>query len=77
VNAFVRAQVDIFSLAIVMFELFSMNLMANIAQKSGDGDEFELYAQAVASGHREPLKDAWPDSLKVCPDPCVQLMRTV
>lgn len=60
-----RLQVDIFSLAIVMYELFSMNLMANLVQKSGDPTEYECYALRVAAGHREELKASWPDGLKV------------
>ena len=48
-----------------MFELFTMNLMANIVMKSGEEAEFEQYALRVASGYREQLKPAWPDTLKV------------
>ena len=60
-------QVDIFSLAVLMYELFVMNLMASIVMKSGEEQEFENYADVVASGHRQPMRDSWPPSLQVPP----------
>ena len=58
-------QVDIFSLAIIMYELFAMNLVATRAHNSGAPDEFENYAKRVANGHREPMRPSWPQNLKV------------
>ena len=58
-------QVDIFSLAIIMYELFAMNLVATRAHNSGAPDEFENYARRVANGHREPMRPSWPQTLKV------------
>jgi hypothetical protein len=58
-------QVDIFSLAIIMFELFSMCPLSIKVQRSGAPDEFEMYAQAVAMGHREQFNRTWPQELKV------------
>ena len=61
-----RVQVDIFSLGIIMFELFSMNLVAILACKSGESDELPSYAARVAAGHREKLRPTWPQPLQVC-----------
>jgi hypothetical protein len=58
-------QVDIFSLNIIMYELFVMNLVANIAHTTGKLDEFERYAKRVAAGHREPMRPTWPQGLRV------------
>jgi hypothetical protein len=62
---FKSAQVDIFSLGVICFELFSMNLLAIMVHKSGLPDEFENYAKRVANGHREGLRTSWPQELKV------------
>jgi hypothetical protein len=56
-------KVDIFSLAIVMFEMFAMIRISAIAATQGDG---LLYAGWVASGNREPLPNHWPQPLKAC-----------
>jgi hypothetical protein len=58
-------QVDIFSLGIIMYELFAMNLVATRAHNSGAPDEFENYAKRVGNGHREPMRPSWPQSLRV------------
>ena len=58
-------QVDIFSLAVIMYELFVMSLVAIINNKSGLPDEYEQYARRVAGGYREKLRDTWPQGLKV------------
>lgn len=58
-------KVDIFSLGVIMYELFGMNLMASIVQKSGTEEEFEVYATRVANGHREPMRDSWAEGLQV------------
>ena len=57
-------QVDIFSLGIIMYELFNMNLTANVASFGEDAD-LPAYAEKVAHGHREPLTKGWPAELKV------------
>ena len=58
-------QVDIFSLAVIMYELFVMSLVAIINNKSGLPDEYEQYARRVAGGYREKLRNTWPQGLKV------------
>ena len=60
------AQVDIFSFSVIMYELFSMCLVATLAHRSGAPNEFENYAHRVAGGHRETIKKSWPQALQVC-----------
>lgn len=55
---------DIFSLGVIMYELFVMNLVAIINHKSGEAEEYENYARRVAAGYREKLRDTWPQALK-------------
>ena len=62
-----RAQVDIFSLGVIMYELFLMCPMLEQVSKSGQAIEFEVYAKLVSMGQRQPLKTSWPESLKVLP----------
>jgi hypothetical protein len=57
--------VDIFSLGVIMYETFLMCPMLDKVSKSGNPDEFEIYAKLVSLGTRQPLKPSWPDSLKV------------
>jgi serine/threonine protein kinase len=59
-------KVDIFSLAIVMFEMFSMIRISAIAAAQGEAKDGLPYAGWVASGNREPLPNHWPQSLKAC-----------
>ena len=62
-----RAQVDIFSLGVIMYELFLMCPMLEQVSKSGQAIEFEVYAKLGSMGQRQPLKTSWPESLKVLP----------
>lgn len=57
-------QVDIFSLGVIMYELFMMCPLAIRVHKSGEPDEFPNFARNVAAGHREALKPTWPQELK-------------
>lgn len=50
-----------------MYETFLMCPMLEKVSKSGDPNEFELYAKMVSLGQRQPLKPSWPHSLKVHP----------
>jgi hypothetical protein len=62
----VALQVDIFSLAVIMYELFIMCPLHAKVSKFGTPEELETYAKRVAIlDHRESLKPAWPPSLKV------------
>lgn len=65
----VRVQVDVFSLGVIMYELFTTLPLADKVTKSGGDDdgEFEGYARLVAAGHREEMPASWPQQLKVCP----------
>lgn len=58
---------DIFSLGIIMYELFSMCPLAKTVTETGKEEEFALYARRVADGHREPLDDSWPQQIQVQP----------
>jgi hypothetical protein len=58
-------QVDIFSLGVIMYELFMMTPMVFIISNSGSDGEMLAYTHCVALGHRESLKKSWPDSVKV------------
>lgn len=64
-----EVQVDIFSLAIIIYELFSMCPLVKTVSQTGSEDEFEQYANRVACGHREPIDASWPQQLQV-PTPC-------
>jgi hypothetical protein len=59
-------QVDIFSLGVIMYELFTMAPLAFLISLNGSEGEPLAYAQSVAIGHREGLPKAWPTSVKVC-----------
>ena len=69
-------QVDIFSLAIITYELFMMCPLSIRVHKSGEPDEFPNYAAAVAAGHRETLKPTWPQELKARPPSPPSLARS-
>lgn len=62
-------KVDVFSLGIVMFELFTMTSLGGLVSSNGGGgpedDVYARYAQRVAAGHREKLPHTWPQSLQV------------
>lgn len=57
------SQVDIFSLGVIMYELFTMTPMACMVSRSGVGGEMTAYAHSVALGHREPFPRAWAPSV--------------
>jgi hypothetical protein len=56
--------VDIFSLAIIAYELFSGLTMSTRLMIVGSAKEFELHAIRTAEGHRLPLPSNFPDELK-------------
>lgn len=59
-------KVDIFSLGVVIFELFSLTSLNGLVGSSGDDDACAQYARRVAAGHREAVPQTWPQGLKVC-----------
>lgn len=58
-------QVDIFSLAVIMYELLMMTPMVCLVSRSGTDGELVSYANCVALGYRESFKKTWPDAVQV------------
>lgn len=58
-----NAKVDIYSAAIIMYELFSMLPLGVRAATAGTPEAYQAYAHRVARGHREPLPACWPPAL--------------
>ena len=56
--------VDVFSMAVMLFEALRGRL--NILHIAMDGDPALIaeYAHKVSKGHREPLPSNWPDPIK-------------
>mmetsp|Transcript_34342 Transcript_34342/g.61281 ORF Transcript_34342/g.61281 Transcript_34342/m.61281 type:complete len:471 (-) Transcript_34342:3072-4484(-) len=63
-NEHYNEKVDIFSLAIIAYELFSGLTMSTRLMIVGSAKEFELHAIRTAEGHRLPLPSNFPDELK-------------
>ena len=58
-------QVDIFSLGVIMYELFMMTPLTYLISRSGLDEELLSYAHCVSMGHREELKATWPEAIQV------------
>jgi hypothetical protein len=57
-------QGDIFSLGIIMYELFTMCPIATTVCMGSTHACFQAYANRIRRGHREPLDKAWPQALR-------------
>lgn len=51
---------DIFSFAVILYELFMRTMMLTFVSCTGEPDEIENYARSVASGRRPQIPDIIP-----------------
>lgn len=56
-------QADVFSFAIMMYEVMQRYVMISAVATKGTYEELEEYAARVAGGYRPPLHDYWPPSI--------------
>lgn len=56
-------KVDVFSLAVMLYETLRGRLIVMHIAMEGDPGDVARYAQKVAAGHREPLNKKWPPEL--------------
>lgn len=57
-------KVDVFSFAIIMYELLHKYMMIFAVSNKGNEAEIEAYASRVASGYRPPVADKFPQAVK-------------
>lgn len=58
-----RVQADVFSLAIMMYEVLQRYIMLSAVAVRGTYEELEAYCARVADGYRPPLHKKWPESV--------------
>lgn len=61
---------DVFSFAIVIFELFHKSTMFSIVSNAGSARDVELHALRVMGGYRPPLPATWPTDIKSLIEDC-------
>eukprot|EP00879_Flechtneria_rotunda_P007275 GHRR01007632.1.p2 GENE.GHRR01007632.1~~GHRR01007632.1.p2 ORF type:complete len:166 (+),score=48.43 GHRR01007632.1:1449-1946(+) len=54
---------DVFSFAILMYEVLHCYVMLSAVSVAGTYEELEEYCAGVAAGYRPPLHDDWPESI--------------
>lgn len=63
-------KVDVFSMGIVIFEVFSKRLLCADYMNTTEWDETEIHAQRVAAGWRPPFPAHMPEKLRKLVDKC-------
>ncbi|GMH35820.1 hypothetical protein BSKO_03688 [Bryopsis sp. KO-2023] len=61
---------DIFSFAIIMYELFQRTIILAFASTTGDSSEVISYVQGVAQGSRPSIPEEWPLELRSLIESC-------
>lgn len=69
-------KVDVFSLAVMLFEALRGRLNVMRIAMGGDPEAVVAYAQKVAGGHREALPSNWPLEVRLLIENAWEQVRT-
>ncbi|GMH45325.1 hypothetical protein BSKO_13282 [Bryopsis sp. KO-2023] len=61
---------DIFSLGVIMYEVFQRSIMLVFVSCTGNPNEVEEYAQSVSNGARPCIPECWPERLSLLVKRC-------
>ena len=70
-------KVDVFSLAVMLFEALRGRLNVMRIAMGGDPEAVAEYARKVADGHREPLPSNWPPEVRSLIESAWEQVRTL
>eukprot|EP01025_Chloroclados_australasicus_P064342 TRINITY_DN8583_c0_g1_i2.p3 TRINITY_DN8583_c0_g1~~TRINITY_DN8583_c0_g1_i2.p3 ORF type:complete len:208 (-),score=8.16 TRINITY_DN8583_c0_g1_i2:1538-2161(-) len=71
-NQTYNEKVDVFSFGVIVWELFSKDMLSSRVAINGTRDEVIRYCAKVSVGYREPLPERWPKLLRELIKDCQQ-----